>query len=214
MQGVRDLMASDARLQLHLLTSTDPQAVAGPAFVEGHIGVNRDPGSKTAAFNEVMAKGFGQQGGIALYKYCYIDFSSTTDVAMVFENYQKNVGELKKKYPLLVLAHSTVPLTTDEQSGSFKDRTKGMLRKLMGRDPNVKRNQFNQLLKQTYGGKDPILDIAEIESTRSDGSRTYFSRAGQKVYTLAPEFTTDGGHLNEAGRRAGAQQLLALLASL
>ena len=214
MQGVRDLMASDPRLQIRLVTSTDPQAVAGPAFVEGHIGVNRNPGSKTAAFDEVMDRGFGRQGGIALYKYCYIDFSSTTDVATVFDNYKKNAEELKKKYPSLVLVHATVPLTADQLSTSFKDRTKDMLRKLMGRDPNVKRNQFNQLLKQTYGGKDPIFDIAEIESTRADGSRTYFSRAGQKIYTLAPEFTTDGGHLNEAGRRAGAQKLLALLAAL
>lgn len=214
MQGVRDLMASDRRLQIHLVTSTDPQAVVGPAFIEGHIGVNRNPGSKTLAFDEVMDKGFGQQGGIAFYKYCYIDFNSNTDVAQVFANYQKNVGELKKKYPSLILIHSTVPLTADEQSASLKDRAKNTLRKLIARDPNVKRNQFNQLLKHTYGGRDPIFDIAEIESTRSDGSRTYFSRAGQKIYTLAPELTTDGGHLNEAGRRAGAQELLALLASL
>jgi hypothetical protein len=110
--------------------------------------------------------------------------------------------------------HSTVPLTADQQPASFKDSVKNTLRKLAGRDPNVKRNRFNQLLKQTYGGKDPIFDIAEIESTHSDGSRSYFSRAGQKIYTLAPEFTEDGGHLNEAGRRRGAQQLLALLAGL
>jgi lysophospholipase L1-like esterase len=213
-QGIRDLMATDPRLQIHIVTSAEPQTVAGAAFVEAHIGVNRNPGSKAAAFSEVLDKGFGKQGGIALYKYCYIDFNSTTDVSQVFDNYQKSVGELKRKYPLLILVHSTVPLTTEEQSARVKDRMKTTLRRMLGRDPNVKRNQFNRLLKQAYGGKGPIFDIAEIESTHSDGSRSYFSRGGLKIYTLAPEFTTDGGHLNEAGRRAGAEQLLALLARL
>jgi hypothetical protein len=213
-EGIRDLMATDPRLQIHIVTSAEPQTVAGAALVEAHIGVNRNPGSKTAAFTEVLDKGFGQQGGVAIYKYCYIDFNSTTDFAQVFDNYQKSVGELRRKYPSLILVHSTVPLTAEEQSATGKDRVKTMLRRMLGRDPNVRRNQFNQLLKQTYGGKDPIFDIAEIESTHSDGSRSYFTRGGQKIYTLAPEFTTDGGHLNEAGRRAGAEQLLALLASL
>ena len=77
------MMESDPRLRMNLISSADPEAVPGSAFVEAHIGVNRNPGSKTEAFDPVIDKGFGKQGGIALYKYCYIDFGSGTDVAQV-----------------------------------------------------------------------------------------------------------------------------------
>ena len=213
-QGIRDVMESDPRLRMNLISSADPQAVPGSAFVEAHIGVNRNPGSKTEAFNQVIDKGFGKQGGIALYKYCYIDFGSGTDVAQVFSNYRKGITELHQKYPSLTVVHSTVPLTSDQPSKTIKDRIKDVLRKLAGRDANVKRNEFNRMLKDAYGSKEPIFDLAEIESTHPDGSRSFFSRGTQKVYTLAPEFTTDGGHLNELGRRRLAERLLFLLANL
>jgi len=48
----------------------------------------------------------------------------------------------------------------------------------------------------------------------SDSSRSYFTRDGEKIYALTSEFTTDGGHLNEAGRQAAAELLLQLLAKL
>jgi hypothetical protein len=213
-QGIRDLMAADPRLQIKIVTSADPQSVSGFAFVETHIGVNRDPRSKTEAFAAILDKGFGAQGGIALYKYCYIDFGTATDVERVFDNYRKGIADIRQKYPSLTLVHSTVPLTADEASTTAKDRIKAVLRRILGRDPNVKRNQFNHLLWQTYGGRDPIFDIAQIESTRSDGSRCYFTRGMTKIYTLAPEYTTDGGHLNELGRRKIAEQLLLVLANL
>jgi len=212
--GIRDVMAADHRLKLNLVSSADPQSIPGFAFVETHIGVNRNPASKTAAFNEVIDKGFGKQGGIAFYKYCYIDFGSSTNVSEVFANYRKGISELREKYPSLTIVHSTVPLTADQPNSTAKDEVKDYLRKLSGRDPNVKRNEFNRMLKEEYGTRDPVFDLAEIESTHADGSRSYFSRGFQKVYTLAPEFTTDGGHLNESGRRRVAAKLLLLLANL
>jgi lysophospholipase L1-like esterase len=179
-----------------------------------HISGWTAPASKTEAFNQVLDKGLGKQGGIALYKYCYIDFGSNTDVAQVFSNYRKGIAELHEKYPSLTVVHSTVPLTSDQPSQTIKDQIKDVLRELAGRDANVKRNEFNRMLKDEYGSKDPIVDLAEIESTHPDGSRSFFSRGTQKVYTLAPEFTRDGGHLNELGRRRLAERLLFLLANL
>jgi hypothetical protein len=213
-QGIRDLMAADPHLKINIVTSADPQSVPGFAFVEAHVGANRNPQSKNEAFAAILDKGLGGQGGIAFYKYCYIDFSSSTDVQQVFDNYRKGIADLRQKYPSLTIVHSTVPLMAEEPSGTMKDRIKTILRRVSGRDPNVKRNQFNQLLRQAYGGRDPIFDIAEVESTHFDGSRSYFMRGVQKIYTLAPEFTNDGGHLNEIGRRAAAEQLLLVLANL
>ncbi len=176
LQGIRDVMASDPRLKINIVTSADPQSVSGFAFVETHIGVNRHPQSKDAAFAAILDKGFGAQGGMALYKYCYIDFSPTSDAQQVFENYRKRITEVKHKYPSLTIVHATVPLMAEETKGTVKEQIKRVLRRIIGRDPNVKRNQFNQLLRQAYEGKDPIVDIAEAESTHADGSRSYFLR--------------------------------------
>ena len=96
------------------------------------------------------------------------------------------------KYTGLQLLPVTVPLTTD---------------------PSKTRNDFNNVLRQAYSGK-PIFDLAEVESTRADGSRSYTVMNGETIYTLAPEYTTDGGHLNEVGRQAAAKRLLITLGNL
>jgi lysophospholipase L1-like esterase len=93
---------------------------------------------------------------------------------------------------------------------------KAWIKRLLGKatrqEVNVKRNEFNDLMRQTYAGIDPIFDLAEVESTHGNGSRSYFMQGDEKIYTLAPEFTTDGGHLNEVGRRMAAERLLLVLA--
>ncbi len=69
------------------------------------------------------------------------------------------------------------------------------------------------LIKQ-YEGKEPIFDIAKIESTFPDGTRSSFTKDGKTYYSMVPEYTYDGGHLNETGRKKVAEQLLILLAQL
>jgi len=211
-QGIRDLMRADPRLKINIVKSADPQLVSAPAFVEFEIGRNGDPQSKNEAFNAILDKGMGAQGGIAMFKYCYVDIDSSANVERMFENYRVEINTLKAKYPSLKIVHITVPLTTVEPA--VKAWIKGLLGRTTIQDVNVKRNDFNNLLRKTYSGIDPIFDLAQVESTQSDGVRSYFIRDGQEIYTLAPEFTTDGGHLNEAGRQAAAEALLQVLASL
>lgn len=211
-QGIRDLMAGDPRLKLRIVSSADPEQVSGPAFIEFPIGENGKPQSKNNAFAGILDKGMGSQGGIAMFKYCYVDVDSSTDIQQLFESYHAQINMLKAKYPRLKIVHITMPLTTVEPGTSAWIKT--MLGRATLRDIDAKRNEFNALLRQTYAGTDPVFDLAAVESTHSDGSRAYFMRGGQRVYTLAPEFTTDGGHLNDAGRRAAAEQLLVLLAGL
>jgi hypothetical protein len=210
-QGIRDLMNEDNRLKLKLVTSADPQSTSGPAFIESPIGENRSPRSKDSAFAAILAKGMGSQGGIAMYKYCYVDIGLDTDVKQLFENYRQEMADLNVKYPLLVIVPVTVPLTTDD--ASLKTWVKTMIGRPTSRDVNLKRNQFNTLLREYYSSG-PIFDLAQVESTNPDGSRSYVMSRGEKIYTLAPELTTDGGHLNQAGRHAAAQQLLQVLAGL
>jgi lysophospholipase L1-like esterase len=56
--------------------------------------------------------------------------------------------------------------------------------------------------------------MAAVESTYPDGRPCTFRVAGRTYESLVPEYTTDGGHLNERGRRAVAAQLLVFLAGL
>ena len=63
-------------------------------------------------------------------------------------------------------------------------------------------------------GKEPLFDLAMVESTYEDGSRYTFSANGHTYYALVPEYTKDGGHLNELGQKVAAEQLLIFLAGL
>jgi hypothetical protein len=54
---------------------------------------------------------------------------------------------------------------------------------------NIKRNQYNEMLIKEYKGKEPILDIAGIESTKPDGSRQSFELDGVTYYSMVPEYT-------------------------
>lgn len=212
LDGIREEMARDSRLKLNLVKSENPEKVTGPALIEAHIGENGNPSSKNQAFVRILNQGMAAQGGIALYKYCYVDFGPKTDVNRVFEEYRKGIDAMHEAHPALKIVHITAPLTTVEPAP--KALAKTLLGKPTLRDENVKRNEFNRLLEQTYGGKEPIFDLAKIESTHADGSREYFTRDGEKIYGMVSEYTTDGGHLNQAGRHAAAEQLLRMLANL
>lgn len=209
-QGIRELAANDPRLKLRILHSDDLTSVTGPALVEFDIGTNGNPQSKNDAFFAVLSRGMGQQSGTAMFKYCYVDFDVSTDVTKVFKDYQATVDAIKTKYPHLKIVHITVPLTTVEPW------PKAWLKSILGRptlqDINVKRNEFNDLLRASYNSTE-VFDLAAAESTRPDGSREFFQRNGTQIYTLCPEFTDDGGHLNATGRRVVAETLLLALSN-
>ena len=206
--GIRDIIASDPRLDLHLVTSANPETVLAPAFVEARIGNNTAPASKNQALLSVLDRGFS---GIALFKYCYVDIGGATDVYRMFREYRSTVERVRREHPQVRLVHCTVPLTT------VGPVPRAFLKSLLGgnttQDDNIKRRRFNDALTQTYSGE-PIFDIARIESTHPDGSRSYFTAGGEVFYTLAPEYSDDGGHLNALGRRLAATHLLDVLAGL
>lgn len=211
-QGIKELANEKPRLKLNILKSSDPQAVSGPALVEFEVGHNGDPRSKLDAFAAVVDKGLGAKGGIAILKFCYVDIDFSTDIPKLFAVYRNKMSDLKARYPGLKIVHVTVPLTT--ASPWSKAWIKGLLRRGTRQDLNVKRNEFNNMMRQSYAATEPFFDLAEIESTHADGSRSYFMQGPETVYILAPEFTDDGGHLNEIGRRVAAARLLLVIAGL
>ena len=69
-------------------------------------------------------------------------------------------------------------------------------------------------MRKEYEGKAAFFDLARIESTFRDGRRASYSRDGRTYDCLVPEYTYDGGHLNDLGRKILAEQLLIFLANL
>jgi lysophospholipase L1-like esterase len=114
----------------------------------------------------------------------------------------------------------TVPLTKEKKGvRQWLREVKQSLSELVGKSPatppaNWKRKQFNELLKKEYEGKIPMFDLAQIESTFPDGSRQISVKQGKEFFSLVPDYTDDGGHLNELGRRVVGEKLLIFLAQL
>ncbi len=209
LDGVRSMMAEDPRLKLNLVRSSEPASVRGPAFIDAEIGANGDPLSKNAAFAAALRAGLGREGGVAFYKYCYVDITDTTNVAKLFEDYRRDFERLRAAHPEVTFIHVTTPLTTVEPAA--KAWLKNVLGRHTARAANEKRNEFNDLLRRTYA-EDSIFDLAKVESTRPDGTRSYFQIGDKPIYSLAEEYTPDGGHLNSIGSEAAARELLKTLA--
>ena len=213
MEGVRDLVRAEPRLGLRIAEGADALDGGAGVFAHGRIGRNGDPGLKTDEFARLIAGPLRGKVDVAFHKYCYADLLETTDVPAVFDHYQKTMARLRAECPEVVFVHVTTPLVR-VQSGP-----RALIKRLLGRSPgryggNFARERFNDLMRKTYAGREPLYDLAAVESTRPDGRREVIRSGGRSGYALVPAYTEDGSHLNETGRRRAAEELLAVLAWL
>ena len=110
--------------------------------------------------------------------------------------------------------HATLPLQADN---GFWFHLKTVLRgnaRSSHRQLNLIRQTYNELLRKAYAGREPVFDLAGLESVAPDGRVVSVRHKGMRVPVLAHEWTYDGGHLNEAGRRRIAEAFLVSLARL
>jgi hypothetical protein len=176
-------------------------------IVHYRIGENGYPDRKIRDFHSAVDAGYGDRADLLLMKLCYLDIDTATDVETVFGDYQTMIAKIKADYPRAIVAHVTVPLTTLETG--WKACIKSLIgRSLRGREGNVRREQYNALIRKSYGGVDPIFDLAYHESISPDGIRKEFKYRGDRFYALVDEYSSDGGHLNELGRRYLADAFL------
>jgi hypothetical protein len=189
-------------------------------FSHSKNGENSNPKSKIDSFVNFINNGAGKKVNIAFFKFCYVDFFGDSDVDSVFKYYQKNMKELKYNFPKVKFIHFTVPLTVYRTSG-LKNQIKDFIKSIIGRETiekmikkdNIKRNNFSELIRSTYS-KDEVFDLAGIESLNPEGKKELFKFDGKQYESLVPEYTSDGGHLNELGRNIVANALLKFLAKL
>lgn len=213
MEGVKDLMGQYPRLKLKIEENVNLADSQGGVFAHGRVGQNENPASKIDDFAAKINAGLGGWADVAFFKFCYIDMMADRDIDQVFSHYQETMADLKNSYPKTTFVHVTVPLTI-VQTGP-----KASIKKIIGRAPggyldNVKRSEYNGKLREAYAGKDPIFDLAQIESTYPDGGRATFAWKGQSHERMIDEYGSDGRHLNEKGRKIVAEQLLIFLSTL
>lgn len=211
LDGLRDLGRSAgvaARIDLVQTAASVKPGTLGHAFVAE----NRNPVGKLQAFAEAMApRSAGVE--IALLKFCYLDFTPGTDAKALFERYRSTVDGLRARNPGTTFVHVTAPLT-DVEKGA-----KAFAKRLLGRAPygfaeNLRREEYNALLRQAYGGYEPIFDLARVESTAPDGSAVLAEWQGKTIPAMAAAYTDDGGHLNANGRMRAARELVSVLAAI
>ncbi len=213
LDGVRDVMKENPQVKLNIKETSDPNDFNAPIFAHARVGKNMDPLSKCDSLADNMTQGLKQKVDIAFFKFCYIDILNATDVNQVFNTYKDTIERVKKNSPNTMIIHVTTPVRV-VQTG-LKVWTKKVIgRPIGGYDDNIKRERFNTLLRKEYSGKEPIFDLAGIESIFPDGSRSTFKKDGKEYPALVPAYTNDGGHLNELGRKVVAEQLLILLANI
>lgn len=211
LDGVKQL-AEKAGVPVRVAESQTASGVPPATFGHTAVAKNGDPLLKLRSFEQAM----GQQPAgldIALVKFCYVDIWADTDPKALFARYRATMDTLRASHPGTAFVHVTAPLTI-AQSGP-----KAIIKKMIGRVPygvaeNRRREEFNALLRQTYQGKEPVFDLARIESTAPDGRAVAVEWQGVASPAMAEAYTDDGGHLNAAGKLRAARELISVLASV
>jgi hypothetical protein len=210
-EGLQGLQSAGAA-PLRIVKLEDSKPGATPAFIHARLGTNGDPKGKTDAFVATLENGLGDSVNIALQKYCFVDFEAGTDVHAVFDYYRTSMQRLQQRFPKLTILHVTSPIVV-VQSGP-----RAIVKRWIGRTPdyypeNAVREQFNELMRAEYGRTGRLFDLAAIEASKPGAAAEPILFQGKRLYTLLPEYSTDGGHLNDGAQRRVASALVSFLAS-
>jgi hypothetical protein len=211
LDGIKQLSATSGvpvRVTETPVSSGVPKATIGHAFIPK----NGEPMLKLQNFKQAFGK---QPSGvdIAMLKFCFVDINANTDAKALFAAYRATIDSLRAQNPNTTFVHVTAPLT--EAKGGLKVR----LKRLLGRTPyedieSLRREEYNALMRQAYLGREPVFDIARIESTSPDGKVETLKWEGNVAPVMVPEYTDDGGHLNSVGKLRAARELVAVLAAI
>ena len=210
LDGLRQIAAEEGIDAIHLVQLGREPVPSGAFFAHSGVGKNKDPMSKIDEFADRIHGGLPAEPDIAFMKLCYVDFAPDTDASELFSHYQSTMNRLSEEHPNVRFLHTTVPLQTR------KLRIKDRIRLLFDMpvwvdDSNVTRHEYNRLVRETYD-KDLIIDVADQESTRPDGTRQQYAKDGKTFHSLVPAYTYDGGHLNDVGKRKIAAEMVRVIA--
>lgn len=216
--GMNAVLSNNSKISLKIVKTRSSGEYVDGTFGHDEIGQNRKPHVKMDDFFQVMNGGLGNTVDIAFFKFCYVDIDGSSDIHKIFQAYKKKIAETEALFPQTTFLHCTVPLMRRENifsSDWLKNRVKGFLGKRRGPTDishNIARNRFNAMMRNEYGETERLFDLARFEATYPDGSREIVTSGKEMYECLVPEYTDDGGHLNEKGSMFVAEQLLIFLA--
>jgi hypothetical protein len=188
----------------------------GTGLFHADVGQNGAPDSKIEAFGAILQASAQNATPVdaAILKFCYVDLdddSKEQKGTLLFERYRKAMSDIRAGQPELVLVHATMPLMADPPG--LKTRIKRIIGKSTWNDEgNRRRNEYNALVREQLKSE-PIADIARLEATLPDGSVSRFKMGDRHIETLALQYTSDGGHLNDVGQKSVAAGFLHALAN-
>ena len=221
-EGIKGVIKDNPQIKLNILETYNPDEFDIGVLAHSKIGCDYDPKSKLDAFSFLVKVGAGARADMVFFKYSFYDINAWTDLHEVFTTYKNTFDQLLKTHPETTFIHVTVPLTCKAIGTKRMDwaqKGRDLIKRILGRPvldyfDNNKRYEFNELIRKEYAGKEALFDLAKIESTFPDGRRLLFKKDGKTYYSLVPDYTDDGFHLNREGSRILAEQLLILLAKL
>jgi hypothetical protein len=186
------------------------EALTAPGLHHFKIGRNGEPQTKLADFKATMSGKMAGTADIALMKLCFIDFGPGMNPQQLAQDYIAEVDQLAASFPQTTFVPVTAPLTT-VQTGP-----KALIKKLLGQEPagyepNAQREVFNETLRKHYANRKVLFDIASIES---GFGKVTIERNGQRIETMDPDLTSDGGHLNDHGKHLIGSALVHHLANV
>jgi hypothetical protein len=211
--GIKNILSELPNIKLNIQETNNQDDFDKPILAHSKIGKNFDPISKCEDFKTNIENGIGNMVDIAFLKFCYVDIDSKTDINTVFKHYVETMEYLKTRYPKVKFLHCTVPLTITPLG--IKTKIKRLIQYPIWTDPdNIKRCEFNSLLLEKYGREGDVFDLAKCESTYRNKKVSFFIKNNKKYYSLLPEYSNNGGHLNKTGKLFVGMKLLEFLVSV
>ena len=214
--GIEDILNECKQIKLNIVETCDPAEFDLPIFAHSQVGSNTDPVSKIESFTNIMDVGVGNKVDIAFFKFCYVDVTRDSDPQKILDRYRAAIEDMEDRHPQTRFLHVSAPIRSVPKGA--KRNLKQFVKLLIGKpgvlDDNMMRLRYNKLLNDAYFETGSVFDLALIESLRPGGLRCYADKGTERVYVMAPEYTEDGGHLNDVGRKKVAEQLLIILAEM
>ncbi len=187
--------------------SGDQQVVRRPGLREiqirhRRIGENGDPLSKIDDFVAWFESGPDRLAEAALFKFCYVDITGETHLEELFQAQRSALRHLQRRFPDTRFLQCTVPLTVNPR---LIDRlVVGMRRG--SRHPvllaNLRRNEYNAMLRATTHPGFPLFDLAALESRGVLSARA----------SLEPKLARDHGHLTPSAAASIGTEFIKFIA--
>ena len=212
LEGLSELYVREG-IPIHIVEVKNAGEVGPNMIGQTFLSENEHPLKKIISFEQAMgSKPTGLD--IAIMKFCFVDFTANTDAKTLFDRYRATIEGLRTKNPGTTFVHITAPLHIVE--GGLTARMKYFfgVAPLYGTYENMRREEYNALLRKEYQGREPFFDLARIESTTPDGATELVKWKGSVVPVMNPIYTNDGGHLNEVGKIRAARELVSVLSAI